>query len=106
MSVNQNIALKRKKEEFIIALRGDLDHHGTQQLRADLEDALLACREMRVVFELSEVSFMDSSGIGLLLGRYKAIKNRGCWVELRGAQPAVDKLLAMSGLYQIMKKSA
>lgn len=74
MSVNQNIALKRKKEEFIIALRGDLDHHGTQQLRADLEDALLACREMRVVFELSEVSFMDSSGIGLLLGRYKALK--------------------------------
>ena len=104
--MNTSVNIKKQKNEWRIALRGELDHYGSFDLRRALDQSLVTCRERRVVFDLSGVSFMDSAGIGLLLGRYKQLKNRGCVMELCGAQGSVDKLLRMSGLYQIMKRGA
>ena len=104
--MNTSVDIKKQKNEWRIALRGELDHYGSLEMRRALDQSLTTCRERRVVFDLSGVSFMDSAGVGLLLGRYKQLKNRGCLIELYGAYGAVDKLLRMSGLYQIMKRSA
>jgi len=85
-------------------LKGELDHHSAQQARKELDTLLRdpAIRNLRL--ELSELTFMDSSGIGMILGRYKKIRDRGGRLTVAGTQPAVDRVLQLSGIYQLMDK--
>lgn len=58
----------------------------------------------RVVFDLSGLSFMDSTGIGLLIGRYKKLKQFGVPLYISGASPQTEKVIELAGLYKIMPK--
>lgn len=85
-------------------LKGELDHHNAQQARREL-DALLRDPAVRHLhLDLCELQFMDSSGIGMILGRYKKIRDRGGRMVLLHTQPAVDRVLELSGIYQLMEK--
>ena len=57
-----------------------------------------------LILDMSDVTFMDSSGVGFLLGRYKKLISRGCIAAIKGPAPAVDKMLEMSGIYKIIRK--
>ena len=59
-----------------------------------------------LVFDLTGVSFMDSSGIGLVIGRYKALARRGGAYRWPAPTPRVDKIFSMAGLYSIIEKLA
>ena len=66
-----------------------------------------ATRKVRhLVLDLTGVSFMDSSAIGLVIGRYKALSRRGGRVSVAGATPRVDRIFEMAGLYTIVEKLA
>ena len=58
----------------------------------------------RVVFDLSGLKFMDSTGIGMLIGRYKKLKQFDISVYITGANVAIEKILQLCGLYTIMPK--
>lgn len=58
----------------------------------------------RVIFDLSGLSFMDSTGIGLLIGRYKKLKQFGVPLYISGASPQTEKVIELAGLYKIMPK--
>lgn len=62
----------------------------------------LACN--RVVFDLSGVRFMDSAGIGFLIGRYKKLKRSSTPAYIQSPDPAADKILSMSGIYSLIPK--
>ncbi len=86
-------------------LRGEIDEHNavTARSRADrLADEYASC--VRAVFDLSEVSFMDSTGIGFLIGRYKRFRRYGVPVYLMSPTRSADKILEMSGVYTLMPK--
>ncbi len=90
--------------ELCVMLTGELDHHASEQLREKLDEMISRKNYRRVVFDMGGVSFMDSSGIGILLGRYKKLSQSGCAMEIKGAREGIDKIIKMAGLYQITRK--
>jgi len=90
---------------MVVRLIGELDHHSAVKTRAEL-DALLRDETIReLVLDLAGLTFMDSSGIGVIIGRYKLMTGRGGNMTIQKPGPAVDKLLRMSGVYGIVRKA-
>ena len=87
-----------------IGLSGELDESSAVFIRSKM-DALFNTGNMRkVVVEMSELTFMDSTGIGVLLGRYKKLKAMGIPVYIANPSGRIDKVLSLSGIYGIMPK--
>lgn len=88
-----------------VRLIGELDHHSAAQTREDM-DALLRDEDINeLILDLSGLTFMDSSGIGVILGRYKLMSARGGRLTIQKPGLNVDKLLRMSGIYGIVRKA-
>lgn len=89
---------------LIFRLVGELDEHSAEFVRRKI-DAMLTSREYSsVVLDLSRLSFMDSTGIGVIIGRYKIVRKQGKTVYVKNPSPTVDKIFKMSGLYEIINK--
>jgi stage II sporulation protein AA (anti-sigma F factor antagonist) len=87
-------------------LAGELDHAASAQVRDALDQVITENRGVRhLVLDMNRLSFMDSSGIGVILGRYKRVAQRGGDVAVRNTAPAVDRILSMSGIYTIIRKA-
>ena len=87
-----------------VALEGELDHHSAQSVRAELESLIASPHILHLVLDRGKLSFMDSSGIGVVLGRYKTLAKRGGSVAVRSPNAHVNRIFAMSGLYQLVEK--
>ena len=86
-----------------VAPQGELDHCMAERIRNTIDATVLKTDAKVVVFDLSEAGFMDSSGIGMMIGRYKFMKRRGGGVRVRGMRQPVERVFRMSGLGQIIK---
>lgn len=86
--------------ELKLKLMGELDHHNAEKMRKRLDSEILKSGADIIIFDLSGLTFMDSSGIGVLLGRYKLFATRKLYIT--GANQTVHKLLIMSGVYSVM----
>ena len=86
-------------------LSGEMDEHNAATARrmADRIADNYAASE-RAVIDLKEVSFMDSTGIGFLIGRYKKFRRYGIPVYVTNPNLGTDKILQMSGVYTLMPK--
>ncbi len=87
----------------VVKLAGELDHHAAQAVRMSL-DAMLTPGVRDMTLDLADLRFMDSSGIGVIIGRYKKLAVRGGTMSVKNANEQVDKVLRMSGLYSILQK--
>ena len=97
---------QKKSSTVVVELAGELDHREAARLKPEI-DALLSDTKIKLlVFDMKTLSFMDSSGIGMIIGRYKAMQRRGGAVAVRNCNRQVDKLIEMAGLYQIIQKLA
>ena len=87
-----------------VSMSGELDESAAPKVRDEI-DALIGRSVFdRVVIDLSKLVFMDSTGIGVLIGRYKKLKAVGALVFLANPSANVDKILRLSGIYDIMPK--
>ena len=77
---------------------GELDHHTAGEIRQKIDTALLQHRCRRLVLDLAELTFMDSSGIGLIMGRYRHMQTLGGEMTVVGANPRIRSLMHMAGL--------
>ena len=91
---------------LVIHLKGDLDHHSAEEMRGEMDRLLCDTSIHRVVLDMSGLGFMDSSGIGLIIGRYKILKKRGGQMAIRSGNRRVDRILQLSGLYEIIERFA
>lgn len=94
-----------EKEGVLVAwLSGELDHHAADTAREALDRALMRKRGGKVVLDMSRLTFMDSSGIGVVLGRYKKVKEAGGRLSVRGLSDKMDRILRLAGIYTIIDR--
>ncbi|MCH5151254.1 MAG: anti-sigma factor antagonist [Clostridiales bacterium] len=89
---------------MVFRLVGELDEHSAEFVRRKLDAAISENSYDAVLLDLSRLSFMDSTGIGVVIGRYKLIRKENKRVYVRNPSPTVDKIFRMSGLYEIITK--
>lgn len=90
---------------LIVYLSGEIDHCCAEKLRNEIEEKLQDQSIVKLILDFSRVSFMDSSGIGMLIGRYRTMAERGGRVFARGMQPTVKRLFHMAGLHRIIAET-
>lgn len=94
---------QRQGGTLSVRLEGELDHCAAQALRGELEERLRDRTVTRLHLDFSRVSFMDSSGVGFVIGRYKTMAARGGRVTASGLSPEVDRLFRLGGLHRIIE---
>jgi stage II sporulation protein AA (anti-sigma F factor antagonist) len=85
-----------------VALKGDLDLKTADPLRDALDKLMDRYRDRNLVLDLSEVGFVDSSGLGVILGRYRRLKEQGRAIALTGVRPQVRSVLELAGVESII----
>ncbi len=99
------IKYTKTSDSFTVYLDGELDECSASEARAILDRLIMDnINAKKFIFDLSEISFMDSTGIGLLIGRYKKVKQFDKPAYIRGANFATEKVIQLAGLYNIMPK--
>lgn len=91
-------------DTVIAAFDGELDEHTATDVRDTLDNRIARGGFQNFVFDFSRLKFMDSTGIGVLLGRYKTLKRRGAGIYISSPNPHVDKILSLAGIYSIIQK--
>ena len=96
----------RKKDDLLtVYFNGELDEYSASKTRSILDKVISDnLNSSHVVFDLSGISFMDSTGVGLLIGRYKKLRQYNIPSYLSGANVATEKVIELAGLYSIMPK--
>ena len=89
-----------------INIVGDLDEHNAVNVRKDIDNLIKYENYKQIIIDLSELDFMDSTGIGVLIGRYKLVKDKGVPIFISSPNKQVDKIFSMTGIYNIMPKIA
>ena len=92
-----------KRGVLIVRVKGELDMHVADKFRQKIDNALEASGVKHILFNLEEVKFIDSSGLGVILGRYKKINAAGGKVLATNIQPQVVQIFELSGLLKIIK---
>lgn len=86
-----------------IGLSGEIDHCVCEALRGEVETMIADAQIKRLILDFTDVSFMDSSGVGMIIGRYKTMRARGGSVGAIGLHPPVDRLFRLAGLHRIIQ---
>lgn len=80
------------------ALYGDIDHHAAREMRTELDDVISRSRPELMILDLENVGFMDSSGIGLILGRTRSLRAVGGELLIKNARREIADVIKISGL--------
>jgi stage II sporulation protein AA (anti-sigma F factor antagonist) len=97
-----HVDLEHQRHILIVRLQGELDHHTADEVKTRMEEAIHKGNSTHVILSLKDLVFMDSSGLGVILGRYKLLKSRGGKMVICDASPGVYRLFELSGLFKIM----
>lgn len=83
-------------------MQGEIDMYETEKIRQEVDRHIDADGICHLVFNFSQVSFIDSSGLGCVLGRYRRMQEKGGQTSIVGANPTVEKALLFSGIDRII----
>ena len=97
-----DLKFKRKNKTLIILIAGEIDHHSSKELRSKTESALEQMGGRNIIFGFQEVTFMDSAGIGMVLGRYRRLREAGGSVVIASCAKTVRGILHMAGIFSLM----
>lgn len=91
-------------DEGILVMRisGDIDHHSVADIREEMDAAIFRYRTKTCIIDLGEVGFMDSSGLGLILGRYTKIDAFGSKLIVTNPDAATEKILRLAGCERLI----
>ncbi|MBQ9808942.1 MAG: STAS domain-containing protein [Ruminococcus sp.] len=95
--------IKNENGRPIARLSGEIDHHNAREIRTELDRFIISAQPKEMVIDMKNITFMDSSGIGLIMGRSKLIKEWGGRLEVREPQPYIRRVLKLSGIERIVK---
>ncbi len=93
----------KQNDALIFTLTGELDHHGAAATRQAIDKLIRDQQPRKVVLELQNVHFCDSSGLGLLMGRYKTALSVGAVLTIKDPSVAVMRIMRLAGLDKLIK---
>ena len=89
--------------DMLCSIDGDIDHHNARVIRMQIDDELYKQRPRKLTLDLSRVEFMDSSGLGLILGRFSKASEIGTEFTLLNPADSVRKILDVAGIARVIK---
>ena len=97
------IICEEKERNLIVTVHGDIDHHSSEEIKTTIDKAFCRANAKNIIINFENVDFMDSSGIGMLIGRYKMLENKGESGRLfsAGMNETLYRLFDISGLHKI-----
>jgi len=93
--------IKTEGRKTYVTLNCELDHHTAKRIREEIDKELYEKRPKVLIIDFSGVEFMDSSGVGLILGRVNTAEKCGTVIELSGFQPQIARLIKISGVEKL-----
>lgn len=100
-----NVITEREGSSVYAKLSGEIDHHSAKSVREAI-DAELNCGKVKeLVLDFMDVSFMDSSGLGVIFGRYNKLAAHGGKLILKNVPKRIERILRMAGVYTLIDKN-
>ncbi len=96
------LSVEKHKNNLVVQFKGELDHHTTENAREKIDQQYFDQKIKNIILDLRGLTFMDSSGIGLIMGRYRNCVDKKGMVAIVSDNAYVDKMLRMSGLLKII----
>ena len=97
------VRISVKGEVVSAYIEGELDHHNAASIRQEIDSAVEMNLPSLLVLDFSAVSFMDSSGIGLVMGRFRNLQPTGASLHITGTSPHIYKIMKLSGIEKLAK---
>ena len=97
-----NIEYDTKDKLLVLKITEEIDHHTTEKIRRRADYEINRLLPRKVIFDFNSVTFMDSAGIGFLIGRYKEAKVLGGETEIINVRPSIKKVLEMCGVSKLI----
>ena len=94
--------IKGDADELTVRISGEIDHHSAVSVRSEIDRKIAEIRPKRTVIELSGIDFMDSSGLGLIMGRYQKMRAIGGELVLREPNERILKIFRLAGLEKVV----
>jgi len=91
-----------EKKELTVMIKGDIDHHSSVEIRTQTDELIFKYIPKKLILDFSQVTFCDSSGIAIVLGRYKLMKQYGGTVSLAKVNPQISRIFDLSGVWNII----
>lgn len=98
-----NITSNMRLGVLTVSLWGELDHHGASDVRKNIDAAIERESPTKLRLQLTDVHFCDSSGLGLIMGRYKKARSVGADISVLDPSAAVEKIMRLAGLDKLIK---
>lgn len=97
-----NVKYNKEDKLLVMEITEEIDHHTTEKIRRRADYEIQRYMPKKVLFDFNNVSFMDSSGIGMVVGRYKLLAMLGGSLELANVNQKLEKVFEMSGVLKII----
>ena len=95
------ISFEMINDILICVLSGELDHHSSGRVRDSIDNTYDTFQAKHIILSFEGVTFMDSSGIGLIMGRYNKVRLQHGRIAVAGCSEHIDRILDMAGIYTI-----
>lgn len=96
------VTIKKKNGILTAFIKGEIDHHTAPEIREIIDDAFVMAENTELlVLDFSEVTFMDSSGVGLVMGRYRLVSGKGKKLRVDNLSPRDYRIMKMSGIEKL-----
>ena len=99
-----SIDFVKNSKTVVVKIDEEIDHHVCEKIKNKIDLAVDFRKASLLIFDFAGVNFMDSSGIGLIMGRYKNISKSGGQAVIVNLKPSVRKILQLSGIFRILKE--
>jgi stage II sporulation protein AA (anti-sigma F factor antagonist) len=96
------VKFSKRGSTIIVSIIGELDHHSAEYIKNKVDSETMKSTTKNVIFDFSKVSFMDSSGIGTIIGRYKNIQKLNGKTAIVNMNTQIKRIFVMSGLMKII----
>lgn len=101
--MENKITSEAKGTQLKITVAGEIDHHSARKFRSDIDELIYYYRPKKLYLDLSQIAFMDSSGLGLILGRFTLTRELGGELVILDPTDAVKKILDLAGTSRLIK---